>query len=104
MDAQLKKGLVDFCVLAALKNGESYGYKIVGDLLPCLSLSESTLYPVLRRLESRGEVTSREEICAGRVRRYYALSPEGERRLGQFSETISTIQKITEFIQSGGKQ
>jgi len=94
LDAQLKKGLVDFCVLAALKNGESYGYKIVGDLLPCLSLSESTLYPVLRRLESRGEVTSREEICAGRVRRYYALA----------SETISTIQKITEFIQSGGKQ
>ena len=104
MDAQLKKGLIDYCVLAALKNGESYGYKIVGDLLPCLTLSESTLYPVLRRLESRGDVTSREEICAGRVRRYYALSPEGEKHLGEFSETLNTLQKITEFIQSGGKK
>ncbi|MBR1747538.1 MAG: PadR family transcriptional regulator [Clostridia bacterium] len=103
MDAQLKKGLTDVCVLAALKKGESYGYKIVSELFPCIVLSESTLYPVLRRLEARGEVSSRVEVFSGRVRKYYAITPEGVARLERFSETAATFQKITEYIQNGGK-
>ena len=51
MDAQLKRGVLDVCVLAALKNEDSYGYKIIKDVRPVLSLSESTLYTILKRLE-----------------------------------------------------
>ena len=69
MDAQLKKGLLDVCVLAAIRKEESYGYKIISDLAPHIEISESTLYPILRRLESSGAVTTRSEIHNGRVRK-----------------------------------
>ena len=62
MDAQLKKGLLEVCVLAALQKEESYGYKIISDLAPYIEISESTLYPILRRLESGGMVNTRNEI------------------------------------------
>jgi DNA-binding PadR family transcriptional regulator len=52
MDIQLKRGLLDVCVLAAIKNGESYGYQIIKDMKPYVEISESTLYPILRRLET----------------------------------------------------
>lgn len=102
MNAQLKKGLTDLCVLATLKQGESYGYKIVTDLSPFLALSESTLYPVLRRLESRGEVISRTEENNGRLRRYYRLTPDGLTKLDECAETLLTFQKISDFIRNGG--
>ena len=51
MDIQLKRGLLDVCVLAAIKTEDSYGYRIVKDLKPFVEISESTLYPILRRLE-----------------------------------------------------
>ena len=59
MDAQLKKGLLEVCVLSAIREEESYGYKIISDLAPYIEISESTLYPILRRLESGGFVTTR---------------------------------------------
>ena len=52
MDIQLKRGLLDVCVLAAIKDQESYGYQIIKDMKPFVELSESTLYPILRRLET----------------------------------------------------
>ncbi len=52
MDTQLKKGLLEICVLAVLKKEDSYGYKIVKDISPYIEISESTLYPILRRLET----------------------------------------------------
>ena len=58
MDAQLKKGLLDVCVLAALRKEESYGYKIISDIAPYIEISESTLYPILKRLEGSGAVTT----------------------------------------------
>lgn len=54
MDIQLKRGLLDVSVLAAIKNEDSYGYKIIKDMKPYLELSESTLYIILKRLESGG--------------------------------------------------
>ena len=59
MDVQLKRGLLDVCVLAAIKDEDSYGYKIIKDLKPCLLLSESTLYTILKRLEGAGMLTVR---------------------------------------------
>ena len=89
-------------MLAALQKGESYGYKIVDDLLPCLAITESTLYPILRRLEIRGEVSVRTEEHAGRLRKYYSLTELGKTRLECFSITADTLRKITDYIQSGG--
>ena len=59
MDIQLKRGLLDVCVLAAIKNEDSYGYKIIKDLKPYIELSESTLYTILKRLEGAGMLTVR---------------------------------------------
>lgn len=61
MDSQLKKGLLDVCVLSVLRRGESYGYKILSDVAPCIEIAESTLYPILKRLEAAGCVRSRTE-------------------------------------------
>ena len=68
MDIQLKRGLLDICVLAAIKDGESYGYKIIKDLKPFISLSESTLYTILKRLENADMLTVRSTEHCGRLR------------------------------------
>ena len=57
MDIQLKRGLLDVCVLAAIKNEDSYGYQIIKDMKPYVEISESTLYPILRRLEGANMLT-----------------------------------------------
>ena len=62
MDGQLKRGLLDVCVLAAIKTKDSYGYKIIKDMKPYLELSESTLYTILKRLESI--TTSPKRACS----------------------------------------
>ena len=51
MDIHLKRGLLDVCVLATIKNEDSYGYQIIKDIKPYVDISESTLYPILRRVE-----------------------------------------------------
>ena len=85
MDIQLKRGLLDVCVLAAIKNEDSYGYKIIKDMKPYLELSESTLYPVLRRLQKDGCLTVHDEAFNGRNRRYYQITPAGRARLAEFT-------------------
>lgn len=98
MDIQIKKGLLDACVLYALKNGESYGYKIINDLKDIIDISESTLYPILKRLESGGALKTYSREFSGRLRRYYTLTSEGERRLKEcrrdFEEVIAIYKKI----------
>ena len=86
MDAQLKKGLLDVCVLAVLRRGESYGYKIIADVAPYIEISESTLYPILKRLESSGAVTAHSREYNGRLRKYYAITEKGQRRILEFIE------------------
>ena len=54
MDTQLKRGILDVCVLSALLSADSYGYQIIKDVSPYMTISESTLYPILRRMESSG--------------------------------------------------
>ena len=62
MDVQLKRGLLDICVLAAIKDEESYGYQIIKDMKPYVDISESTLYPILRRLENAELLTDRKSV------------------------------------------
>ncbi len=104
MDAQLKRGLLEICVLAAMRSEESYGYKLIGDLSPAVQISESTLYPILKRLESGGCVTVRSAEHNGRLRKYYRITGEGLRRLDEFMDSWQEMLRIYEFIAEGGKR
>ena len=70
MDAQLKRGFLDVCVLASINRQDSYGYQIVKDVPSSLHLTESTLYPLLKRLESAGLLTVYAIEHNGRLRKY----------------------------------
>ena len=101
MDNQLKRGLLDVCVLAAIKNGESYGYKIIKDLKPCLALSESTLYTILKRLEGARMLTVRHAEHDGRLRKYYRITDLGLRRIASFMEEWKEVVSIYRFVSEG---
>lgn len=103
MDAQLKKGLLDVCVLAALRKEESYGYKIISDIAPYIEISESTLYPILKRLEGSGAVTTHSREYNGRLRKYYQITDKGLERIVEFIEDMKEFERIYQFI-IGGKQ
>lgn len=101
MDAQIKKGLLDACILAALEHGDSYGYKIIDDTRDVIEISESTLYPILKRLEQSGYLTARTSEYNGRLRKYYSITKHGVVRLQEFREMLRGMDKIYEFILGG---
>ena len=98
MDIQLKRGLLDVCVLSAIKDNESYGYQIIKDMKPYLELSESTLYPILRRLEAASLLTVYSSPHNGRLRKYYHITSNGLRRIEDFKEEWQEILAIYHFI------
>ena len=98
MDAQLKRGLLDICVLAAIKDEDSYGYKIIKDLKPYVELSESTLYTILKRLEAAEMLTVRTAEHDGRLRKYYHITPGGIARIEEFREEWEEVMKIYRFV------
>ena len=98
MDVQLKRGLLDVCILAAIKNEDSYGYRIIKDLKPCIELSESTLYTVLKRLESAGALTVRTAEHDGRLRKYYHITAEGLKRINDFKSEWEEVITIYRFV------
>lgn len=98
MDIQLKRGLLDVCVLAAIKNADSYGYKIIKDMAPYMALSESTLYTILKRLETADMLTVRSAEHNGRLRKYYHITEAGVRRLQDFQEEWKEMISIYQFV------
>ena len=98
MDIQLKRGLLDVCVLAAIKNEDSYGYQIIKDMKPYVELSESTLYPILRRLEAAELLTVYSVERNGRLRKYYHITEQGIKRIGDFKEEWKEILAIYQFV------
>lgn len=98
MDIQLKRGLLDVCVLAAIKNEDSYGYKIIKDLKPYIELSESTLYTILKRLETANMMTVKTAEHGGRLRKYYHITEEGLRRIEEFKNEWTEIMSIYKFV------
>ena len=101
MDVQLKRGLLDICVLAAIKDEESYGYQIVKDMKPYVDISESTLYPILRRLETAELLTVRSAEHNGRLRKYYRITDAGLSRIHAFKEEWREIMSIYSFVTKG---
>ncbi len=104
MDPQLKKGLLDVCVLSVLRREESYGYKIITDIAPYIAISESTLYPILKRLEAMGAVTTHSREYNGRLRKYYAITPRGMQKINEFLEDMREFEIIYHLIQDGEKK
>ena len=98
MDIQLKRGLLDVCVLAAIKNEESYGYKIIKDVKPYVVLSESTLYTILKRLEMAKMLTVRTSEHGGRLRKYYKITKAGLGRIADFREEWEEMIAIYQFV------
>lgn len=98
MDIQLKRGLLDVCVLAAIKDEDSYGYKIIKDVSPFIQLSESTLYTILKRLESAGLLTVRSAEHDGRLRKYYHITCSGIQRIDDFREDWKEIMTVYNFV------
>ena len=98
MDVQLKRGLLDVCVLAAIRNEDSYGYKIIKDVKPYMELSESTLYTILKRLEAGSMLTVRSAEYEGRLRKYYHITDQGIARIEEFREDWNEILSIYKFI------
>lgn len=98
MDIQLKRGLLDVCVLAAIKDEDSYGYKIIKDMSPFMQLSESTLYTILKRLESAEMLTVRTAEHNGRLRKYYRITESGLKRIEDFKEDWKEIMTVYNFV------
>ena len=98
MDIQLKRGLLDVCVLAAIKNQDSYGYKIIKDMKPYLELSESTLYTILKRLENANMLTVRTAEHSGRLRKYYRITSAGVACIEEFKAEWKEILSIYRFV------
>ena len=98
MDIQLKRGLLDVCVLAAIKNEESYGYKIIKDMRPYIEMSESTLYTILKRLETSGMLEVRSAEHNGRLRKYYKITEAGSKRIDEFRDDWKEIMAIYRFV------
>lgn len=98
MDIQLKRGMLDLCVLAAIKNEDSYGYRIIKDMKPFVEISESTLYPILRRLETAQQLTVYSMEHGGRLRKYYRITPNGLKRLDDFKDDWQEMVSIYNFI------
>jgi PadR family transcriptional regulator PadR len=103
MDAQLKRGLLDACVLAILAPGESYGYRISQDAERVMAVSESTLYPILRRMEQQGYLDTRQQEHNGRLRKYYRITPAGETRLDVFRAEWKAIKKMVDYIMAASE-
>ena len=98
MDAQLKKGVLDVCVLTGFCVVDSYGYKIIKDLRPVLELSESTLYTILKRLEEAGMLVVRSTEFEGRLRKYYHITGAGLKRIEDFKNEWKELMDIYAFI------
>ena len=98
MDIQLKRGLLDVCVLAAIKNEDSYGYQIIKDMKPYVELSESTLYTILKRLELAGMLTVWTAEHSGRLRKYYRITDLGRKRIVEFQEDWKEMLAIYRFV------
>lgn len=98
MDIQLKRGLLDVCVLAAIRDEDSYGYQIIKDMKPYVAISESTLYPILRRLETAGCLTVMGVPYNGRLRKYYHITAAGRARLDGFAADWKEMSAIHDFV------
>ena len=98
MEIQLKKGLLEYCVLASLVKKDSYGYQIIKDISQCIQISESTLYPILKRLEAQEFVETYSVEHNGRLRKYYRITQSGKDKIKEFLNSWQQVETIYQYI------
>ena len=103
VNTQLRRGILDVCVLTSILNEDSYGYKIIKDLKPIIELSESTLYTILKRLEDGKMIIVKKEEYEGRIRKYYHITDIGKKRIEEFKNEFKEIIDVYEFIMGRNK-
>ncbi len=99
---QVRKGLLELCILNALAEKERYGYELVKTLVtvPGLGVTEGTLYPLLSRLRLQGLISARlEESSEGPARKYYALTKDGRRIMAAMNEYLAVLNRGTRQLQ-----
>ncbi len=99
MDTQFKKGVMDLCVLSLLGKKDYYGYELVQKISQMISISEGTLYPILKRLKNEGYLeTYLRESKEGPSRKYYSLTKKGKMKSkelnNEWKEFIKKINRI----------
>lgn len=99
MESQFRRGILDACVLAVLERGESYGYQLVKDICQFIEITESTLYPILRRLETAEMVSTHSVEHNGRLRKYYCITPKGSERITELMDDWKEIVMIYQYIE-----
>lgn len=104
MDAQMKRGFLEVCVLASINRQDSYGYQIVKDVPAILNLTESTLYPLLKRLEAAGLLTTYSVEHSGRLRKYYRITEAGVRHIDEFLHERDDVVSIYDYVKRGARQ
>lgn len=98
MNTQLKKGLLEYCVLAVLKKHDSYGYQIIKDISEHIEISESTLYPILKRLENNGHLETYSKEHNSRLRKYYCITKTGSYQIRNFLQEWHHVMAVYNFI------
>ena len=101
MEPQIKRGFLEVCVLAVLAQGDSYGYQIIKEMPQSLEMTESTLYPILRRLKAQGALSEYAQQHGGRTRKYYRITESGRQQLAEFAQEEQAIQEILAFVLKG---
>lgn len=101
MDAQMKKGLLDVCVLSILMREDTYGYKLTQEVTALADTSESALYPVLRRLENQGFLETYSVENSGRLRKYYKITSDGTKRFAEYVEELKDLKRFIDHIIGG---
>ena len=96
-------GLLDMCVLAALDREDLYGYRLTRQIKQVLDVSESALYPVLRRLKNVGLLETYDRQSDGRNRSYYRMTDAGRRRLAEYKPEWEILSSQIDTILEGGK-
>lgn len=95
--------LLDACVLAVLQNEDTYGYVLTQNVKSVINISESTLYPVLRRLQKDGYLVTYDQPYQGRNRRYYSITPYGREQLNYYEKEWEEYKVKIDHILSGGE-
>ena len=101
MDPQLKRGILEMCVLAYLKKEDSYGYKLIKDISPYIKISESTLYPILKRLEVNKLLNIYTKEHNGRLRKYYKITNKGVEEIENFKDEFEALNEVYNSIVKG---
>jgi len=99
-DTQIVKGILEGCILKIVENGEIYGYKAVEKLNSLgFEVNEATVYPILTRLQNKKYLkVNKRPSPYGPMRKYYSLSKEGKKNLGEFKGTWERIKKIVNKV------